>query len=167
MSTQHISLESKTFYSSVADFFFFFLACWKVLPPPQTCFWIGLHLVGITHVSGNLSRLYSILKFDDAGALTAQSTRRQTHREGIIWISQQKQYIQHKDNNVSGVKSFSGWKGGTGSHQNGRREKKKKAFKLKHSHHYSSITGCFFFSPTINVHKSTRLQYSATQTYCF
>lgn len=41
------------------------------------------------------------------------------------------------------------------------REKKKRLFKLKLSHLYSSITGISF---TINGHKLTRLQYSATQT---
>lgn len=49
--------------------------------------------MSVTHISGNHSRLYSILKFDDVGASIAESIRRQTHREGIMSISQQKQYI--------------------------------------------------------------------------
>lgn len=44
---------------------------------------------------------------------------------------------------------------------NTKKDEKKRLFKLKHAHLYSSITGISF---TINVHKLTRLQYSATQT---
>lgn len=83
------------------------MACWKVFHLLQSevsdfgSIWLVLPTFQETfHAFIKLLKL----KFDDVGALTAESMRRQTHREGMIRISQQKQYIQliiqRKDNNV-------------------------------------------------------------------
>lgn len=144
---------------------FIILACWKVFSLLQKdCSDFGSIWLGLPTFQKIFHAFIEFVFNLTMWALQLQNQGGQ-HTESIR-ISQQKTIyspiIQLKDNNMSGVQRFSGWKGGTGWHQ---KEEKKWLFKLKHSHHYSSITGCVF---TINVHKSTRLQYSATQTlYCF
>lgn len=109
------------------------------------------------------------------GASIAESIRKQTHREGIMSISQQKQYIYllFSVKTITYVRSKNLVVEKVGQHNTKMDEGEKNGF-LNSSTLIIivALQVCwffclFFFFFTINEHKSTRLQYSATQTYCF